>query len=203
MKPKTLILLMMIIIKTSNEYGNWNPHRRPKIMGDRLGPLKSLSPYWRRVQWKIVLYHNIFRSMVRPPASNMLKMKWHKGAAKAAQRWADECKFLVHDNITGRYIDNYGSCGQNIFIATHKVPCGNHPNKLNRPYKAGRPCHLCRNYCRKKLCLNGCPAANLWSNCDQLQKEHPSWLCHGKTPEGKDRSLYCKATCGCRNQIRD
>lgn len=48
--------------------------------------------------------------------------RWHREAAKAAQRWADACVLLTHDNATGRYIDNYGSCGQNIFIASHKVP---------------------------------------------------------------------------------
>ncbi|VEN59954.1 unnamed protein product [Callosobruchus maculatus] len=29
---------------------------------------------------------------------------------------------LVHDNETGRYDPNYGSCGQNIFVSSHKVP---------------------------------------------------------------------------------
>lgn len=29
---------------------------------------------------------------------------------------------LTHDNVTGRHIDNYGACGQNIFISTHQVP---------------------------------------------------------------------------------
>lgn len=48
--------------------------------------------------------------------------KWNKKVAKAAQSWALKCKFLIHDNVTGRYIDKYGVCGQNIFVATHKVP---------------------------------------------------------------------------------
>lgn len=47
---------------------------------------------------------------------------WHKGAAAAAQRWSQECMFLTHDNVTGRYIQEYGTCGQNIFVANKKVP---------------------------------------------------------------------------------
>lgn len=48
--------------------------------------------------------------------------RWHEGAAEAAQEWAEECMFLTHDNATGRQIDGYGACGQNIFVATHRVP---------------------------------------------------------------------------------
>ena len=48
--------------------------------------------------------------------------KWDKRAAKSAQKWADKCLQLNHDSPTGRWVKNFGSCGQNIFIATHKVP---------------------------------------------------------------------------------
>lgn len=30
--------------------------------------------------------------------------------------------FLTHDNETGRYLEDYGACGQNIFIASQQVP---------------------------------------------------------------------------------
>ncbi|CAH1183520.1 unnamed protein product [Phaedon cochleariae] len=115
------VLVISVSIKSTAEYGNWNPNRRPKIMGDLIN-MKSLDPKKLRVQRKIVLYHNFFRSNVKPSAKNMLRMKWHKDVAKAAQRWADACVFLTHDNTTGRFIDNYGSCGQNIFISSHQVP---------------------------------------------------------------------------------
>lgn len=45
----------------------------PIFMGDKI-PLKSLIPHGKRVQKKIVLYHNYFRTKVIPRASNMLKM---------------------------------------------------------------------------------------------------------------------------------
>lgn len=48
--------------------------------------------------------------------------KWYKGAAMAAQKWAQECQFLTHDNVIGRHTDSYGTCGQNIFVATQRVP---------------------------------------------------------------------------------
>lgn len=47
---------------------------------------------------------------------------WHAEAARDAQRWADQCQFLIHDNVTGRWVDDFGSCGQNIFVSTHQVP---------------------------------------------------------------------------------
>jgi len=47
--------------------------------------------------------------------------KWHSGLAKAAQRWADRCLGLVHDNATGLYLDGFGQSGQNIFISTGRT----------------------------------------------------------------------------------
>ncbi|CAB0036521.1 unnamed protein product, partial [Trichogramma brassicae] len=48
--------------------------------------------------------------------------KWHSGAAKAAQKWAEECYALTHDNATGLHTDAFGGCGQNIFISTAQMP---------------------------------------------------------------------------------
>lgn len=42
-------------------------------MGDQI-PFKGLMPNRKRVQRKIVFYHNYFRSSVIPRASNMLMM---------------------------------------------------------------------------------------------------------------------------------
>ncbi|XP_023246043.1 liprin-alpha-1 [Copidosoma floridanum] len=52
------------------------------------------------------------------PPENNYALKWHSGAAKAAQKWAEACYALTHDNATGLHIDAFGSCGQNIFIST-------------------------------------------------------------------------------------
>nr|XP_022911082.1 cysteine-rich secretory protein 2-like [Onthophagus taurus] len=75
----------------------------------------------RNVQRYIVRKHNKFRSVVKPAASNMLRMRWHVGAAKSAQNWANQCMFLTHDDSKGRNDKNYGACGQNIFVSTHPV----------------------------------------------------------------------------------
>lgn len=48
--------------------------------------------------------------------------KWHHGAARSAQKWAEQCRLLTHDTAKGRWVDNYGACGQNIFVSTQKVP---------------------------------------------------------------------------------
>ncbi|KAJ8939245.1 hypothetical protein NQ318_015203 [Aromia moschata] len=270
-----MVAALLGIIQTTSEYGVWNPARRPKIMGDII-PLRALGTHRRKIQQKIVLYHNFFRSSVQPSASNMLKMKWHNGAARSAQLWANACQLLIHDDITGRHVDGYGACGQNIFIATHKVPwwfavktwwlekddytygkydnrsltghylqmvwaathqigcgiakcihyagntpekndkgrvyynyvcnycpTGNRPGQLSNPYKIGDSCGRCKRHCRGKLCLNGCHASDLWSNCRQLHKAHPHWLCHSNTPEGRQRHLYCRATCTCKRKIHD
>ncbi|XP_051166851.1 cysteine-rich venom protein DIS1-like [Leptopilina boulardi] len=93
----------------------------PRLYGDKI-PSRVLMPSNKKVQRKIVLYHNFFRSHVNPPAANMLAMKWHSGAARAAQKWAEACLALTHDNATGLHIDAFGTCGQNIFISTTQVP---------------------------------------------------------------------------------
>ncbi|XP_065561922.1 serotriflin-like isoform X2 [Artemia franciscana] len=81
-----------------------------------------IDPKLRSVQRKIVTIHNRLRTKVQPPASDMLAMTWHKEAAQDAQRWASKCRLLTHDSITGRWVEDYGSCGQNIFVSTHLVP---------------------------------------------------------------------------------
>uniref|UniRef100_T1JKW9 Cysteine-rich venom protein n=1 Tax=Strigamia maritima TaxID=126957 RepID=T1JKW9_STRMM len=93
----------------------------PKIYGNAI-PQRDLETTYNNTQKKIVLYHNYFRTKVDPPAENMLQMKWSADAADGAQRWAEACQLLVHDNITGRWVPEFGSCGQNIFVANVQVP---------------------------------------------------------------------------------
>lgn len=96
-------------------------HSRPSLYGDRLPP-RLISTRNRRVQHRIVMLHNFFRTQVRPPAANMLHMRWHAGAAKNAQRWADQCQFLQHDASEARAVCRFDQCGQNIFVSSQKVP---------------------------------------------------------------------------------
>ncbi|GAB0089408.1 cysteine-rich venom protein-like [Sergentomyia squamirostris] len=260
---------IFVIISLSLSNG-WRTDHKPRIFGDRV-PAKLIAPHLKKVQQRIVLLHDYFRTKVIPPASNMLIMKWHHGAARAAQKWAEQCKLLTHDSPKGRWIDNYGACGQNIFVssqkvpwlfalrmwfterqnftygsprnelhvighytqmvwaATHKVGCGlakcvhgfrgktyfnyvcnycpigNHDDKLGLPYKIGRPCQSCPNHCHSKrirLCKNSCDAADLWANCEELNKWQ-GWLCNTATREGVERRRNCLATCTCRNKIHD
>ncbi|XP_067122193.1 cysteine-rich venom protein LEI1-like [Centruroides vittatus] len=93
---------------------------RPKLYGNAI-PDRDVDPNYSSTRKKIVLYHNFFRARVNPPASNMLQVSWHDGATEDAERWAQACQVLLHDNITGRWVDDYGSCGQNIFIANVRV----------------------------------------------------------------------------------
>lgn len=119
--PKVLFLVMTLTTLVDESLELWRSDRQPRIMGDRI-PHSALLPNSRPLQRKIVLYHNYFRTKVIPRAANMLRMKWNNEAARSAQRWAESCMLLTHDNATGRFVDDYGSCGQNIFVSSHQVP---------------------------------------------------------------------------------
>lgn len=81
---------------------------------------------------------------------------------------------------------------------------GNHLERLGRPYKKGKPCSGCPNYCRlNKLCTNACPVADFWANCAELYRIWPHWLCSSDTTlQGRDRRQNCRATCGCVGKIK-
>ncbi|XP_045470562.1 cysteine-rich venom protein LEI1-like [Harmonia axyridis] len=115
------VLFLICFFDWSNMQGHYRKDRMPKIMGDKI-PLSALMPEKPRTRSKIVKMHNVFRSRVKPAASNMLKMTWNERLAEAAQKWTQNCQFLTHDGNDGRFIPNYGPCGQNIFVATQKVP---------------------------------------------------------------------------------
>ncbi|KAL7304087.1 cysteine-rich secretory protein 2-like [Trichogramma pretiosum] len=122
-RPWLLLALLALLQASPSRSDDDDEHYKPvpKLYGDRI-PRRVLDPSDKKVQRKIVLYHNFFRSRVDPPAANMLVMKWHSGAAKAAQKWAEECYALTHDNATGLHTDAFGGCGQNIFISTAQMP---------------------------------------------------------------------------------
>ncbi|XP_047492033.1 cysteine-rich secretory protein 2-like [Penaeus chinensis] len=192
------ILLIAMMVQLSHA---WRSDRKPRIFGSKLR-LKSLEPGKYRIQRKLVQFHNFFRSKVKPEASNMLAMSWSSAAAVDAQRWADACQLLVHDSSDGRTVEEYGPCGQNIFVSTHQVPWGNYLHTLSRPYERGAPCSACPGHCKaKKLCTNSCPYGDLWSNCKELDAAYHDWLCNTKTKEGLERFRFCKATCTCKDAI--
>ncbi|KAK9510590.1 hypothetical protein O3M35_005337 [Rhynocoris fuscipes] len=97
---------------------SWKYDRRPKIYGNQLTS-RVLHPSHRRVQRQILYVHNAFRSQVKPPAANMLALKWDAEASKAAQKLAQQCRLLEHIK---HWDEKLGFCGQNIFIASHQVP---------------------------------------------------------------------------------
>lgn len=261
------VLGLLALLAAAALASAWHSDRKPRLYGERISK-QHLSPINKHVQDKIVLYHNYFRANVSPAAKDMLLMKWHPESARSAQRWAEECLLLQHDNITGRWIDLFGSCGQNIFVSTHQVPwffavetwnlekhnftygsdsnnltlvghytqmvwaashqvgcgfhkcpqggsrnkpyyayvcnycpMGNHMARLGRPYERGQRCAACPKRCKKGLCTNSCPAADLWANCKELHASWPHWLCRTNTPQGRQRISFCRATCKCRNRI--
>ncbi|GAU94950.1 hypothetical protein RvY_06646 [Ramazzottius varieornatus] len=90
-----------------------------------LPPVLEVKPLWMEQEPKdldprhsqylkdmIVQKHNHLRSMVSPPAANMLKMEWNEDAQKIAQRWADQCHF-EHDHGEQRVTQQF-KCGQNL-----------------------------------------------------------------------------------------
>ncbi|GBM15195.1 Cysteine-rich secretory protein 2 [Araneus ventricosus] len=93
---------------------------RPKLYGKAIAH-RDLDTRYANTKKKIVLIHNFYRARVNPPAKNMLEMSWHKGAQEAAQKWAGACQFLVHDKPISRWVEDYGSCGQNIFVSNVEV----------------------------------------------------------------------------------
>ncbi|CAG9784377.1 unnamed protein product [Diatraea saccharalis] len=52
----------------------------------------------------------------------MLVMSWDEQAAEQAQRYAEQCQYLVHNDNMERELPHYGSCGQNLFVASSKTP---------------------------------------------------------------------------------
>ncbi|XP_026325014.1 serotriflin-like [Hyposmocoma kahamanoa] len=88
----------------------------------QLIPDEGFSPKRAIVRRKVVMYHNFFRTKVQPTASNMLLMTWHQPAAQQAQQYAERCKFLQHNPPIENTVPLYGSCGQNLFVSSHKTP---------------------------------------------------------------------------------
>ncbi|CAL1293541.1 unnamed protein product [Larinioides sclopetarius] len=79
-------------------------------------------------------------------------------------------------------------------------PIGNHPERFDRPYTNGTACSECDGHCRgNKLCKNGCPYADFWTNCNELNSTWHNWLCDDETT---DRYQACRSTCRCEGKIR-
>uniref|UniRef100_A0AAY4AN51 ShKT domain-containing protein n=1 Tax=Denticeps clupeoides TaxID=299321 RepID=A0AAY4AN51_9TELE len=67
-------------------------------------------------QQEIVDQHNNFRRVVKPSASNMLKMTWSQTVADSAQQWVNQCQ-LTHGPVSSRMVGGM-SCGENLFLAS-------------------------------------------------------------------------------------
>uniref|UniRef100_A0AAY4ASC0 ShKT domain-containing protein n=2 Tax=Denticeps clupeoides TaxID=299321 RepID=A0AAY4ASC0_9TELE len=67
-------------------------------------------------QQEIVDQHNNFRRVVKPSASNMLKMTWSQTVADSAQQWVNQCQ-LTHGPVSSRMVGGY-QCGENLFLAS-------------------------------------------------------------------------------------
>ncbi|XP_073941854.1 serotriflin-like [Choristoneura fumiferana] len=111
-----ILLNAMVVLQSVQIWG-----KRPLFPSNKI-PDNALTPQREIVRRKIVLYHNFFRSKVRPSASNMLMMSWHAGAARQAQQYAERCVFLQHNPAHENTVPHLGICGQNLFVAAQKTP---------------------------------------------------------------------------------
>lgn len=78
LKPrKTVSRMKNEIMKVVQKQKSWNVNfymfTVPRLYGDRI-PTRVLTPSNKKVQRKIVIYHNFFRTRVTPTAANMLVM---------------------------------------------------------------------------------------------------------------------------------
>ncbi|KAM4695282.1 cysteine-rich venom protein TEL1-like [Discoglossus pictus] len=64
----------------------------------------------------IVDLHNLMRSQVKPPASNMVKMTWSLEAARSATCWAKSC-ITERSTVYNRAIPNF-VCGDNVYVSS-------------------------------------------------------------------------------------
>ncbi|XP_023939149.2 serotriflin [Bicyclus anynana] len=111
-----IIFDVIVQLQSVTPWGNKQLFPPSKIPDDGLSPRRSV------VRRKIILYHNFFRTKVRPTASNMLLMSWHPLAAQKAQKYAEQCIFLQHNDPKENAVPYLGNCGQNIFVSSHKTP---------------------------------------------------------------------------------
>ncbi|OCT81382.1 hypothetical protein XELAEV_18028201mg [Xenopus laevis] len=79
----------------------------------------ALSTKNKKIQDIIVNTHNILRSSVDPPATNMLKMHWNKEAAKTAEKWAKLC--LQNHSPKEIRVTSKFRCGENLYFSTFKT----------------------------------------------------------------------------------
>ncbi|CAH2245830.1 Hypothetical predicted protein [Pelobates cultripes] len=93
----------------------------PKENIDKMAnvPFSALSTSNSDVRKLIIDTHNYLRTLVKPSASNMLKMVWNDAAAQTAARYASQC-IAGHSAPNLRTIPNF-NCGENIFLSTFKA----------------------------------------------------------------------------------
>ena len=73
------------------------------------------------------------------------------------------------------------------------------PSLLTKRTKKPRS-HFAKNH----FCTNACPVADMWSNCHELVKKWPDWMCSNRNnSEGLLRFQSCRATCNCPNRIKN
>ncbi|KAH9640264.1 hypothetical protein HF086_013463 [Spodoptera exigua] len=186
-----LLVLVLFLLNIIVELDTARPWGNKQQFPPHLIPDNALHPRRSVVRRKIVLYHNFFRTKVRPRAANMLLMTWHAGAARQAQAYAEKCQFLKHNDVRENQVPHLGTCGQNLFVAAQKTPCGNYHSITQYPYKIGEPCGDCPNHCLSgSLCTNACHKMDYYSNCPELVSI---------TKEVCERGL-CNATCNCAEE---
>jgi hypothetical protein len=89
-----------------------------KIHSSCLSPHPQAKAYFpNEIEKKTILdIHNLIRSKVNPPATDIQFMQWDDDLARIAQRWAEFCRF-GHDCLSCRVLPNKKSIsvGQNAY----------------------------------------------------------------------------------------
>lgn len=81
-----------------------------KPQGDPLQPVKDGFVWEQKME--LLRLHNMYRSNVTPPAADMNFMEWDEYLSKAAQDWANTCRFA---HAFPPYVEP-GSMGQNLYM---------------------------------------------------------------------------------------
>uniref|UniRef100_A0A182U737 Uncharacterized protein n=1 Tax=Anopheles melas TaxID=34690 RepID=A0A182U737_9DIPT len=73
-RPASGLLLFCALLAVWFDLSDgWRYDRVPRLYGDKV-PTKAISPRLRKVQRRIVMLHDSYRTKVVPPAANMLNM---------------------------------------------------------------------------------------------------------------------------------
>ena len=103
----------------------------------------------------VLQLHNAFRSMVKPTASNMLKMSWDKDLEKISTDFANKC-IVAHNPDRHKLAKNYDWVGENIAWGTGTCgdkDCGDVYEGVKRWFSESKSYNFLTGQCSGKCTL--------------------------------------------------